>query len=92
MIDKLIVQLQDTARVLRNSADETVKSELRNALRCINDADKLKQVQSAWDREHRSILLNVSCSLILFVFSVVSEISHEYTFKEYGGKAFISCV
>ena len=44
MIDKLIVQLQDTSRVLRGSSDDTVKSALRNALKCINDADKLKQV------------------------------------------------
>jgi hypothetical protein len=44
MVDKLIVHLQDTARVLRNSPDETVKSALHNALRCINDADRVKQV------------------------------------------------
>ncbi|XP_028409927.1 F-actin-uncapping protein LRRC16A-like isoform X2 [Dendronephthya gigantea] len=44
MVDKLIVQLQDTARLLRNSPDETVQSGLRNALKCINDADKLKQL------------------------------------------------
>ena len=45
MIDKLIVQLQDTLKALRASAaDETVKLETRNARRLINDADKLKQV------------------------------------------------
>lgn len=44
MVDKLIVQLQDTARVLRNSPDETVKTALQDALKCINDGDKLKQV------------------------------------------------
>ena len=46
MVDKLIVQLQDTSRILRSSCDESVTSALRNALRCINDADKLKQVRS----------------------------------------------
>ena len=52
MVDKLIVQLQDTTRTLRNFPDETIKTALRNALRCINDADKLKQVSLLSPRRH----------------------------------------
>ncbi|XP_046842797.1 F-actin-uncapping protein LRRC16A-like [Xenia sp. Carnegie-2017] len=45
MIDKLIVQLQDTLKALgASAANETVKLETRNARRLINDADKLKQL------------------------------------------------
>ena len=55
MVDKLIVQLQDTSRILRSSSDESVASALRNALRCINDADKLKQVRSEKNELVRNI-------------------------------------
>ena len=52
MVDKLIVQLQDTSKALRNSKDETVKIGLRDARRCINDADKLKQVRNKMRRKY----------------------------------------
>ena len=52
MVDKLIVQLQDTSTALRNSKDETVKIGLRDARRCINDADKLKQVRNKMWRKY----------------------------------------
>lgn len=48
MVDRLVVQLQDLMSALRPCRDPDVKTEIRTAKHYIQDADKLKQVWTAY--------------------------------------------
>ena len=77
MVDKLIVQLQDMARVLRNSPDEVVQIELLEARKCINDADKVKQVHQKNIRKCTAIAcLTITCLIL-------RELEHSSSHKMY---------